>query len=360
MSYEEKLIQVLQDKEYKAELNTKSIFIYGAGNAGKIAFDNLKRLNVEKNIIAFLDKNADNILGKRFDLEVIKPDDECLLNDVKKESIVFIALICDEQEYEEIKNKLVQNGYGNIYHYLGLNCLERIKESDISNIMIASKMLEDNKSKEIYLKWINMGKVLSENLFENEDNQYFVNNIKFEKGYSRFIDCGAYTGDTAQEIKNNKGIIKAIACFEADINNYNILVENIKKNRVAEEEILIPCAVLDTQKVLKFNNNSNSSCISEDGNGMIITTSIDNCLKDFAPTFIKMDIEGSEEEALIGAKETIEKYKPDLAICVYHKIEHMWKLMIYINSIVKGYKFYMRCHHCSGMETVLYATYAEK
>lgn len=360
MLYEENLLKILQYKNDGIELNDKDIFIYGAGNAGKIAFDNLKRLNLEENIIAFLDRNADHISQEMFGFEVVKPDDKSLSMSAKKESIVFISLICDKDEYEEIKKELNENGYEKVYHYLGLTCLGKIKESDNSNIIKVFGMLEDDKSKETYLKWINMGKTLSSSLFRYEDKQYFVDDVKFAKGYNRFIDCGAYIGDTAEELKKNKGLINAIACFEADINNYNILVNNVGKNRVAQEEILIPCGVWNDQTILRFNTNNNSSCISENGDELVTAVSIDKCLPDFAPTFIKMDIEGAEEEALIGARKTIEKYKPDLAICVYHKIDHMWRIIDYINGIVNGYKFYMRCHHCSGMETVLYATYTEK
>ena len=75
-------------------------------------------------------------------------------------------------------------------------------------------------------------------------------------------------------------------------------------------------------------------------------------------TFIKMDIEGSELEALKGASTTISANKPKLAICVYHKIEDFWEIPIYINKLAPEYKFYVG-HHTVSLtcpETVLYAT----
>ena len=60
-----------------------------------------------------------------------------------------------------------------------------------------------------------------------------------------------------------------------------------------------------------------------------------------APTFIKMDIEGAEKEALIGAEQIIRCHKPKLAICVYHKPEDIYVLPELINSFREDYRFYL-------------------
>lgn len=355
--------KALKKYNTKCEVYEKSVFIYGAGNAGGLTYNKLKELNADHNVKAFLDKNASKINNTKFGLDVINPEDEKLSTEIKKESIVFISVFCNRTEYENIKKYLLEIGYGTIYYYFGLIFLEKINELENDTVKKAFGLLKDNESREIYLKWIEASGTICDDFFEEKDEeiQYFVNNVKFEKGYSRFIDCGAYIGDTAKEIVENKGKIDAIACFEADIENYSKLVNSMRKNRVADEQILLPCAVWSKEDILRFNTvNSGSSCISDEGSEVITAVSIDQCLSDFAPTFIKMDIEGAEEEALKGARETIKKYKPDMAISIYHKLEHIWKLMIYIDSIAKGYEFYMRCHHFSGMETVLYATYSNK
>ena len=73
-------------------------------------------------------------------------------------------------------------------------------------------------------------------------------------------------------------------------------------------------------------------------------------------TFIKMDIEGSEMKALSGARRLITTYKPKLAICIYHKLDDLWKILQYIHSLVPEYKFYVRHHSILYVDTVLYAT----
>ena len=68
-----------------------------------------------------------------------------------------------------------------------------------------------------------------------------------------------------------------------------------------------------------------------------------------------MDIEGAELPALQGAKNTIQKNKPKLAISIYHSNEDMLRLAEYIHGIVPEYKLYVRAHTMGIAETILYA-----
>ena len=91
----------------------------------------------------------------------------------------------------------------------------------------------------------------------------------------------------------------------------------------------------------------------------IKTKAIDDLVKEEGlerVDFIKMDIEGSELAALKGAKNTIQKYKPNLAICIYHKIEDFYTIPKYIKEIAPEYKLYVKHHTDMEWETVLYAS----
>jgi hypothetical protein len=116
---------------------------------------------------------------------------------------------------------------------------------------------------------------------------------------------------------------------------------------------------------LSFNDDydiEQASCISNEGNVKIEVDVIDNivsdCISDSSRggvSYIKMDIEGAELEALKGAKNTIIANKLKLAICCYHKSVDLYTIPQYIKSLNSSYKLYFRHYNCFSYELVLYA-----
>lgn len=117
---------------------------------------------------------------------------------------------------------------------------------------------------------------------------------------------------------------------------------------------MIPKGLWSEKKELRLKSGGTGSVISDDGDMVINVDCIDHVIKEQV-TFIKMDIEGAEYEALLGARKTILKYKPKLAICVYHKAEDIWKLPGLIHQFNPEYVFYFRHYSFADNETVLYA-----
>ena len=68
-----------------------------------------------------------------------------------------------------------------------------------------------------------------------------------------------------------------------------------------------------------------------------------------------MDVEGAEYNSLIGARETIVKYKPKLAISVYHRRDDIWRIPMLLLQYNPDYRFYLRIYSFTGNDTVLYA-----
>lgn len=103
-----------------------------------------------------------------------------------------------------------------------------------------------------------------------------------------------------------------------------------------------------------FSAENGCGTICESAEEVIEVDTIDNIVEEKV-TFIKMDVEGAELEALQGASKTIIKNKPTLAICVYHKREDLITIPQYIKELVPEYKLYLRGHFIYASELVLYA-----
>ncbi len=186
-----------------------------------------------------------------------------------------------------------------------------------------------------------------------EAPQYFPKEILPLGENEVFLDIGAFIGDTAEEfIRQVSGRYQKIIEVEPNPLNHEKIEAVMEKNKNME---LIPKGISDKKEILYFDSTAGSSSGFCQGTGdiKIEVDTIDALI--FEPvTFIKMDIEGLELSALQGAVETIKKYKPKLAICIYHKINDFIEIPEFINSLNLGYKFYVRHHMLSLNETVLY------
>lgn len=218
-------------------------------------------------------------------------------------------------------------------------------------------LLYDEKSKEIYKGLILYRKFRKRKYFPyySSKDQYFPKDVISLNENEVFVDCGAFEGDTAQEfLKLVNYNYKKIVCFEPDKSNYDILLNMLKKY---ENVFAIMKGVFDKKQTICFDSGrGGSSTISEEGSVQIEVDKIDDIHECNDVTFLKMDIEGSEPEALIGAQETIKRNKPKLAICIYHSDEDMINIIGQVHDLVPEYKIFVRQHSIYETETVLYCT----
>lgn len=183
--------------------------------------------------------------------------------------------------------------------------------------------------------------------------QYFdLHQLEDRKGPKEvFVDGGCFDGNSSLDFYKWRpgGYVYA---WEPDAENRKECKKILEKNGVEYE--LIPKGLWSEEKELKFEMDGSSSRISESTGVLIQVDSIDRVINE-PVTYIKMDIEGAEYQGILGAKEMISKYKPRLAICVYHKPEDIWELPLLIHQINPEYVFYLRHYSFGDVETVLYA-----
>lgn len=170
-----------------------------------------------------------------------------------------------------------------------------------------------------------------------------------------FIDAGSFDGETILDFIDwsggNYNKIVAMEPFKEMKEKIDRLCSEKHLKRVFVEE----AAAWDQEEELFFTEDRAGSRVETDGMIRICGKSIDSLKINDKVTFLKMDVEGSEWKALKGAKSTIQRDRPRLAVSLYHKPEDIVELPYYILELVPDYKFYIR-HYTSDLnETVLYA-----
>ena len=187
-------------------------------------------------------------------------------------------------------------------------------------------------------------------------DQYFPKDIIHLSSEEVFVDCGAFDGDTLAAFRKYSGNkFKQVICFEPDTQNFKGLLRSIgDDNRI----IPIKKGVWNENTIISFSENggTDSKVLKyNDSSQTVEVIKLDDCDACKAATFIKMDIEGAEMNALLGAEMLIRKNRPKLAICIYHSDEDYVRLIKWIDDLNLDYKFYVRNHSFDITETVLYA-----
>ncbi len=180
------------------------------------------------------------------------------------------------------------------------------------------------------------------------------------------LDCGACWGDTSLMFAHQCGKTGRVYAFEFVASNLDVFHRNLALNPLFAPRItLVPHAVSDRSgERVSCADKGTSSSISLQQGGAVNTEfpesiSIDDFVRSHGLTkvdFIKMDIEGSEMAALAGAAETIRRFRPRLAISVYHKPDDIWQIPLYLKTVNPEYRFSLK--HCSrsSLETILFAS----
>jgi FkbM family methyltransferase len=187
-------------------------------------------------------------------------------------------------------------------------------------------------------------------------NQYF-DFLKHVSGkHEIFVDCGGYDGNTSIEFANwCHGEYDKIFIFEMDKFNIELCKKSIG-NHGLNNCVLMEYGVWSDKEELRFDEGRfTSSSILDDGSEKRTVCDLDSVLGNENITFIKMDIEGAELEAIKGARNIIARYKPNLAISVYHRPEDIIEIPLLLWEIVPDYTFCLRHYRSSRRETVLYA-----
>lgn len=218
--------------------------------------------------------------------------------------------------------------------------------ANIYKIKEARQLLSDDRSKKVFDCIINYklsGKIKYLREADSSPDEAWAN-ILSPLSYRICVDAGAYTGDTAKEMLCRCPNIEKIYALEPDARSYRKLSAFANtEHRVTPLNI----AAWNEKTSLHFDSsgNRNSSAFSFTAQGKKCV----ECQADMIDNidirmvdYIKYDTEGAERKAILGAKQTIKKYSPDLLISLYHRNEDIFDLPLLINSIDPNYRLYLR------------------
>lgn len=351
---------------------SKYIGIYGAGAYGKAFLKALKKENICVDFFIDEFSSASECHG----IPIYR------LDTIPKEATIYISVL---QSSARILAQLNNQNFDNVFSFqeslislesavqemakLNHLWLTEDKHKMINpKIEAVKKLLKDDNSRYVLEKIRQFRLTLSPKDYPfPSGTEYFPADVPILDNIKslRFIDCGAYTGDTIEVLMQQNKKVDFSISFEPDNNNLlklNQVLDKQKSHFPDTNFFAYPAGVYSSNDILSFNNNSisSSSTIDNCSENKVSVVSLDQTVFATSPNYIKMDIEGAEKQAIIGAKKTIQKYKPNLAICIYHKPHDLWDLPLLINEIEPSYDMYIRVHEDMCLSTVLYCIAKDK
>ncbi len=161
--------------------------------------------------------------------------------------------------------------------------------------------------------------------------------ILHPQDYRFTCDLGAYTGDTAKELLSIAPQIRRIYALEPDRRNF------AKLSVYAQSEPRV-CALRigagECESTQSVRNDGGRG--AGKGSGEAVRFAALDRLVDQKIDYIKFDVEGSEREALLGAREIISRDRPEMLVSLYHRSEDLYALPLLIHELRSDYRMYLR------------------
>lgn len=338
--------------------NPEGVAIYGAGFVGTWAAQYLKSIGAV--VTHFIDRDPKKEGTFISGIKVVPPTDPT----VPSGSTIYIAA---RHAVKAVQKAMAGNNF-NLISFDGYYVANNYKRF----ATIRDNYFEDEKSIETYnalLLAMLTGSLESCRAVMVKDMYFAL--PEFSGTFDEiFLDAGAFVGDTVEQfIWENLGTFRHLYAFEPGAKQFLALQHRMQ--RLTKEWALNEDAVTIVNAGLAAENSRMSFTYVddsplrhgletgnqeqvEDKSESIEVFSMDSFLKGKPVTFVKVDIEGMEMDFLRGGQQTIRKYKPKMALCVYHYPSHLFEIAEYVRKLVPAYQFSLRQHVPIFGDFVLY------
>lgn len=333
----------------------KNIYIFGAGVAGKLIQKNL--MNFDISVYRFVDNSPQKIGTAVESIPVISFQELAKSYEPKTIIIGTVAY------HDEIVKQCLEGGiplsdicFADFLHYDKKEITRSYFLENIDVICNIYSHCADDESKDLFITNL-LYQFTRDRLnycvkMSPLSKQYYEPDIMHLGNNEVYFDCGAKDGDTALAFRQAcKGKYKKIVTFEPDEENFDQMQKNLAD---VPNVICVNAGVGETEATLAFNGNvGGHSSFQKTGKSLAKIVPLDRYINE-NPTLIKMDIEGFELSALMGAQAILRKHRPKLAICVYHKPCDIVELPKYILEQREDYRIYFRLYRNFGHDLVCY------
>jgi FkbM family methyltransferase len=354
-----------------------SLVLFGCGMQGRKTLAGLREVGIEP--LAFVDNNPKLCGVKVEGLEVVPPE----LAALRFPHAAYIMTIWSDRlghPLGEVRTQMSNFGVSSVFSFTALSRIfpetflpdffmdkpEKLLSS-LDDIKNTAEIWEDQYSLEEYIAQIKLRMTLDlEAVTRVTDYRAYFPRDLFTLSTEKevFVDCGAFDGDTLKDfLKEVDSKFKKFIAVEPDVINYQRFRDLVHREYQTHSSKILPfnLAVGERRSIVRFTDSgSTESRIDDSGNIEVECRSLDELLENDQPTYIKMDIEGSERAALIGARKTIFRSRPVLAVSAYHNPADLWEIPLLISKMVSDYVYYLRPEKRAGWDLICYAVPIER
>lgn len=298
--------------------NRRDIILHGAGPLGRLVLQRLAQIGLQP--IAFTDNNSRLWHTKINDVPVLPPS---LASERYRDSACFVVTVYNGSK---ARRQLKELGCTGVVPFAALaweypdvfipGCgidLPHKLPTFVDEIRTCSDLLADNKSRDElagqveWRFWMNFDALPTP---LDPVGTYFPLDLITPLDDEVFVDCGSFQGDTLPSfISHWNSRFKHIFAVEADPQNQTALETTIADLGVSERTTVVPNAVGERNEIVRFASTGTVvSQIQDNGSVSVECRRLDAMDWPITPTYIKMDIEGAEPEAILGARDLLRRH----------------------------------------------------
>jgi FkbM family methyltransferase len=350
----------------------KPVILYGAGGLGRIALKGLQSLG--RPPVAFADRRATRTSAPIDGVPVFSPAEAAARFGSDAVFVVSIWNAQSDHQYPVTRAELQRLGVRYIAPAIALfwqhpetflpyYCLD-VPECVLAaqeDIRRMARELADDASRDVLIRQLRWRLKMD---FEAlplpvKGPAYFQPDLLPPRQDELFIDCGAFDGDSLRVFRSRmEGNLARTIAIEPDPASYARLeaCAAALPPDVRQRVRTLKVAVGKIREKLRFDSSGLASAhASNTGTIEVDCLPLDEILEDETPTLIKMDLEGGEIDALRGGENSIRHAGPSMAICVYHRPDHLWAIPLLLRQMLPNHSLYLRPHGYEGWDLVCYA-----